>query len=124
PSFLPQGQQEIINGLGFTATDFCENNVTKFFPEADDTEPLPTSYLWDFGDGNTSSDITPAHEYEGPADYLVTLYAIRGQDTTIYDDIITIQPNQDSVDLGQDTVICPDETLTLDIGEVGNIKSI
>lgn len=34
------------------------------------------SYLWDFGDGNTSMDINPIHTYEIEGEYTVTLTAI------------------------------------------------
>jgi len=32
-----------------------------------------TSWIWDFGDGNTSTDQSPAHTYSNPGDYTVTL---------------------------------------------------
>lgn len=32
-------------------------------------------YLWDFGDGNTSTDINPVHEYTENGEYLVCLFA-------------------------------------------------
>ena len=34
-----------------------------------------TSYLWDFGDGNTSIDVNPSHTYLGNGTYTVTLTA-------------------------------------------------
>jgi gliding motility-associated-like protein len=35
-----------------------------------------TTYVWDFGDGNTSLSTNPIHEYEGtPASHVITLYA-------------------------------------------------
>ncbi len=30
-------------------------------------------FFWDFGDGNTSTDINPTHVYPGPGNYMVTL---------------------------------------------------
>ncbi|TVR89757.1 MAG: PKD domain-containing protein [Saprospirales bacterium] len=39
------------------------------------------TYLWDFGDGNTSTDTTPEHVYADDGDYMVTLYAINSCDT-------------------------------------------
>lgn len=30
-------------------------------------------YLWDFGDGNTSNDVSPVHSYASPGNYIVTL---------------------------------------------------
>lgn len=34
-----------------------------------------TSYLWDFGDSNTSTDFEPTHQYQNPGDYEITLNA-------------------------------------------------
>ncbi|WP_275982513.1 PKD domain-containing protein [Aquiflexum gelatinilyticum] len=34
------------------------------------------SYFWDFGDGNSSSEISPTHTYQKPGKYTVTLQAI------------------------------------------------
>jgi len=32
-----------------------------------------TSYTWDFGDGNTSTEVSPAHKYTHSGKYEVTL---------------------------------------------------
>ncbi len=34
-----------------------------------------TSYRWDFGDGGTSTEASPSHEYPGKGKYVPTLYA-------------------------------------------------
>lgn len=34
-----------------------------------------TSFLWDFGDGNTSTQVAPQHQYMAQGTYTVTLYA-------------------------------------------------
>lgn len=36
----------------------------------------PTSWLWDFGDGSTSTEQNPVHKYATPGTYTVTLTAI------------------------------------------------
>ena len=43
-----------------------------------------TSYLWDFGDGTTSTEFEPVHTYQNANDYTVTLIAENdcGSDTT------------------------------------------
>lgn len=38
----------------------------------------PTSYLWDFGDGETSTERDPNHIYENAGTYTVTLYGYYG----------------------------------------------
>lgn len=42
-------------------------------------------YSWDFGDGNTSSDIAPVHIYQNPGDYTITLIVSNelGSDTSV-----------------------------------------
>ncbi len=50
------------------------------------------SYLWDFGDGNVSSDKYPSHYYDMPGDYEVKLTAFGREDYDItYIDIEVVQ---------------------------------
>lgn len=39
----------------------------------DQSSGSPTSWLWDFGDGSTSSQQNPTHRYDNPGNYSVTL---------------------------------------------------
>ncbi|MCI4668479.1 MAG: PKD domain-containing protein [Bacteroidia bacterium] len=50
------------------------------------------AYLWDFGDGATSTDENPTHTYITPGDYTLTLYASDGTctDTLVLDSVITV----------------------------------
>lgn len=55
------------------------------------------SYLWDFGDGNTSTAENPSHTYTAAGDYTVTLiaYGCNGSsDTLIFPNRIHIDPQQ------------------------------
>lgn len=86
------------NAVGPINNNNCNNAVLKFdfdipslvadflVPEtgcADTTysfvntskERGPTNYLWRFGDGNTSTDKNPTHQYNNSGSYLVTLVA-------------------------------------------------
>ncbi|MCG3156248.1 MAG: hypothetical protein DKINENOH_02871 [bacterium] len=42
----------------------------------------PTSWSWDFGDGNTATEQHPSHQYLTPGEYTVTLQVANGCDTS------------------------------------------
>lgn len=44
----------------------------------DNTSQKSDSYLWDFGDGSTSEEISPEHKYYLSGNYKVTLHAKKG----------------------------------------------
>lgn len=52
------------------------------------------TYLWDFGDGTTSTETNPQHIYDTPGDKTVTLTAYNGEysDTEIKSSIINVGP--------------------------------
>ncbi len=56
----------------FYATNYngCESLDVQF---TDNSWPPPSSYLWDFGDGNTSNEASPYHSYTEPGNYDVSL---------------------------------------------------
>ncbi|MBL4654650.1 MAG: PKD domain-containing protein, partial [Bacteroidia bacterium] len=66
----------------------CEGDVTF----TDNSLFSPTSWLWDFGDGNASSDQNPIHTYTVRGTYDVTLIATNanGNDTLIQTKLIEI----------------------------------
>lgn len=57
-----------------------------FTPDIRPLVPIPGgrqafyTYLWDFGDGNFSTQQNPTHSYAQPGDYQVTLYAVNNYD--------------------------------------------
>lgn len=61
---------------------------------ADRSVNFPTSWLWDFGDGNTSTQENPVHTYYVQGMYTVTLTATNryGSSTAVYADYITVRP--------------------------------
>jgi len=48
-----------------------------------------TSYLWNFGDGNTSTTVSPTHTYTASGNYTVTLIAYNNSACGIVSDTIT-----------------------------------
>jgi PKD repeat protein len=58
----------------------------------DQSEGLPTSWAWDFGDGQTSTEQNPRHLYASEGTYTVKLTVKNnfGQDTKVRTDLITV----------------------------------
>lgn len=50
------------------------------------------SYFWDFGDGNTSAEKSPSHNYENEGDYTVSLKASNKESEDIASQTVTILP--------------------------------
>lgn len=67
-------------------------NVPKVVYFVDQSDRAPTSWLWDFGDGATSTDQNPRHVYMNEGTYTVKLTAKNsfGEDTNVKTDLITI----------------------------------
>ena len=67
----------------FTATTVCRGEPT-LFTNTSSTNPVGqaiTSYLWDFGDGQSSTQESPSHQYAEAGDYEVTLTISCGNNT-------------------------------------------
>jgi cyclophilin family peptidyl-prolyl cis-trans isomerase len=48
------------------------------------------SYLWDFGDGKTSTEASPTHRYTRSGNYAVTLKAVKGSKTVIKKQMVQV----------------------------------
>ena len=85
--------------------NFYSNDVMIYLPTAIatfvNTSTNATSYVWDFGDGTSSSDANPSHQYATEGVYTVKLIA---HSTSLDDDTLTratyisVGPIQDTVD--------------------------
>lgn len=79
---VPQEFTTVINVLpgsggntsfSYTPTSGC-GSVTSSFQALIDGSPSPTSYAWNFGNGNTSTSATPPDQtYDTPGDHVITL---------------------------------------------------
>ncbi len=73
-----------------TATEFEFTNRSQF----------GGSYLWNFGDGTTSTAVNPVHRYTQPGTYTVTLTAYPGSEacgsehTIVYNNLITVEDGE------------------------------
>ncbi len=59
--------------VDFEGVDVCEGGETVFIDKSDGMGHQLTSWHWDFGDGQSSSEQSPRHTYLTPGTYSVTL---------------------------------------------------
>ncbi len=78
PNFITVGD------IPFADFDYVQDEL---LVEFDNLSTNATSYFWNFGDGNTSTQVNPSHEYEQDGTYNVTLTATN----TCGSDIITME---------------------------------
>ena len=62
-----------IPDFSFTLRDSCHPSIVEFFNLSTNAE----DYIWDFGDGNSSTASNPTHTYQFPDEYIITLTAIK-----------------------------------------------
>ncbi|MCP4314242.1 MAG: PKD domain-containing protein [Bacteroidetes bacterium] len=109
-----------LRALGLSGTDTTQRKVLVYEPPLAIFDIYPRSsrnlkqtfkftnnsvgasyYLWDFGDGTTSSDAEPAHIYEDSGSYTISLYVWSDQDcvdTLIMDNVITVRAGEGFID--------------------------
>jgi len=112
------GLPTFVNTINLVASlsfiNLCFGDSTSF--TFNSSNPID-SVQWDFGDpgsgvNNTSLDTNPVHLYTDTGSYNVTFitYSISGSDTITNQVIINPTP---TINLGNDTSICPGDFLTL-----------
>ena len=102
--------------VDFTVENVCFNSSTTFIL---DTSKTYTSALWTFGDGGTSTAISPTHTYSVDGPYTVNVAFTIGCDTNkkYSTKVITIVPNPITATIAGSTGLCqnsaaPDITFT------------
>ncbi|MCF8295508.1 MAG: PKD domain-containing protein, partial [Bacteroidales bacterium] len=85
PALQAQFSADVTQGLSPLSVNFM-----------DATSGNPTSWFWDFGDGNYAYSQHPSHTYQTPGFYTVTLIASNAQqtDTLVEVNYILVNPNQ------------------------------
>ncbi|MCK9498370.1 MAG: PKD domain-containing protein, partial [Bacteroidales bacterium] len=82
----------------------------------------PQSWYWEFAGGNpaSSTEQNPSVSYNTPGIYQVKLTVTNpdGSDTEIKNNYITVNQNP-SIDLGEDIISCPNETVVINAGGTG-----
>jgi len=83
-----------VAGFEADVTEGCGTLTVNF---TDLSTNNPTTYVWNFGDGDTSGDAEPTHIYDAPGVYTVTLYVENadGDDNETMIDYIHVYSNPD-----------------------------
>jgi gliding motility-associated-like protein len=107
---LVQNNLIVVSSLNaaFSAapTSVCQGSAVAF---SDLSTGSPTSWQWDFGDGNTSNAQNPSHAYAAPGTYTVQLIVNRAPgcpDTIIQTNLITVLPLPTAAFSGANTTSC------------------
>ncbi|MDD4150591.1 MAG: PKD domain-containing protein, partial [Bacteroidales bacterium] len=80
---------EPVANFSANQTSGCDNLTVQF---TDESQNFPTSWVWDFGDGETSDQQNPEHLFASPGLYTVSLIAenATGSDTKVFTDYIFV----------------------------------
>lgn len=69
-------------------TDIEEDTLVSFINTSENAK----DYVWDFGDGNVSTDPNPKHKFNKGGEYKVKLIALGEQESDSSKQCITIKP--------------------------------
>lgn len=79
-SSLSKSVNVIVRPVAVIETEPMCAGISGFFQgQSEKVIPGITTYLWDFGDGSTSSEPAPEKKYDVPGNYIVSLTLINGQ---------------------------------------------
>jgi gliding motility-associated-like protein len=87
--------------FGYSAAVFCNNGSVTFSDSTKSIFPI-TNYLWDFGDGSTSTGQNPTHFFAASGSYTIKLYTTTPTgciDSIVKTDLIKIVANP-VIDIG------------------------
>lgn len=112
----------VVNSTSAPTADFtasaveeCPENTIQFNNETTIDDNSQIDYLWDFGDGTTSTEENPEKSYASDGSYTVTLTASTFCSSDQSSQTIEINPTPDAPDivLSEDEHLCPGESVTL-----------
>ena len=92
----------------------------KFTDNSSACESTITSWLWEFGDGTTSTEKSPEHDFISAAQFNVKLTITDNSGNSIRrSKKVTVESSNLTVNIGPDTTICFGTSLILDAGAPG-----
>ena len=104
----------------FQKVSGCTPVKYKFSDKSTACESTISGWLWDFGDGTTSTERNPEHDFNTQAQFNVKLTVTDLNGNSIRrSKKVNVVPSSLSIDLGADTTICFGSALILDAGISG-----
>ncbi len=120
PPFCQTAVLAPVAGFTVDRSSSCLELAT--FQFSDQSQNLAQYWFWDFGDGATSTETNPLHQYEAPGAYTVTLKVTNniGVDSLVQTDLITVTTIP--VPTAPSVAVCAGNTasLTAILGTAGN----
>ena len=108
---------EPVSSASADPITICEGETVNYTADSD---TLPNVWNWNFGDGNTSNEQSPQHDFpsEGTYNYSLIIDYDCHKDTFNGTIVVLKQP---FVDLGPDTILCLPGSYELDAGNTGMV---
>jgi PKD repeat protein len=104
----------------FQKVSGCMPVKFKFTDNSSACESTITGWLWDFGDGITSTQKNPEHDFSSQAQFNVKLTITDNFGNSIRrSKKVTVEPSNLTVNIGPDTTVCFGTSLILDAGVPG-----
>ncbi len=104
----------------FSYETACSGSPTHFTDLSSSTAGAITNWLWEFDDGSYANAQNPIHIFQnsGAHEVRLTVYSENGCPDTRIMQVMVLEMN--SIELGNDTAICPGDVLLLDAGDFEN----
>ena len=110
----------LLSACAKPIADFAYSADKKVAPakvQFDNQSKDAESYVWDFGDGTTSTDASPTHIYKSSGNYAISLKATKGNKTTVSEKRIIVEQPIDCLveietDYGNMTILLYNSTPT------------
>ncbi len=95
----------------------CDNKLEVSFR---DSSISATNYLWNFGDGTTSTEANPVHVYPNAGSYSVYLTVMNGDCSHSRNKIITVDHHVGTLKVSKN-ILCKNEYVTIKIDSVNKV---
>jgi PKD repeat protein len=110
----------IWSDFTFQKVSGCMPVKYKFTDNSTACQSTITGWLWEFGDGTTSTQKNPEHDFTTQAQFNVKLTVTDNLGNSIRrSKKVTVEPSIITVNIGSDTTICFGSSLILDAGVTG-----